>query len=56
LEVDKEKYSSVYDNMLKNEFYHKFGKKTQVFIYHVNEIKREKSGKFRFIINNVKDN
>lgn len=30
-----------------------FGKKTHVNIYHVDEIEREISGKFRFIKNNV---
>lgn len=53
LEVDEERYKSEYDNLLKEEFTHKFGKKTNVLIKHVNEIPREASGKFRMIKNNV---
>jgi phenylacetate-CoA ligase len=54
LEVDKSLYKSNYDNLLRDEFIHKFGIDTKVFIEHVNEIPREKSGKFRLIKNNVK--
>lgn len=54
LEIDEELYKSEYDVLLQNEFAHKFGKGTSIIIEHVNEIPREKSGKFRFIKNNVK--
>lgn len=53
LEVDKEKYLNIFDNQIKDEFLQMFGKKTHVNIYHVDEIEREISGKFRFIKNNV---
>lgn len=53
LEVDKRLYKSEYDYLLKDEFLHKFGKGTMVIIEHVDEIPREKSGKFRMIRNNV---
>lgn len=54
LEVDKRLYKSEYDDLLKEEFIHKFGKGTKIVIEHVDEIPREKSGKFRMIKNNVK--
>ena len=53
LEVDEKKYKKDYDEVLLNEFLHKFGKGTEVIIKHVNEIPREKSGKFRIVKNNV---
>ena len=53
LEVDKRLYKKEYDELLRNEFLHKFGKKTRIVIEHVNEIPREKSGKFRMIKNNI---
>lgn len=53
LEVDKRLYKSEYDDFLINEFLHKFGEKTQIIIVHVDELPREKSGKFRMIKNNV---
>lgn len=53
LEVDRKRYKAEYDDLLKNEFFHKFGTKTQIIIEHVREIPREKSGKFRLIKNNV---
>lgn len=53
LEVDKNLYKTEYDTLLRDEFIHKFGKGTKVIIEHVNEIPREKSGKFRMIKNNV---
>lgn len=53
LEVDKNKYKPEYDEMLEDEFLHKFGKGTKINIRHVDEIPREKSGKFRMIKNNV---
>lgn len=54
LEVDKNLYKKEYDELLKNEFLHKFGHNTKIIIEHVNEIPRESSGKFRMIKNNVK--
>ena len=53
LEVDKKLYKPEYDNLLRKEFLHKFGKETKIIIEHVDEIPREKSGKFRLIKNNV---
>lgn len=53
LEVDQNLYKSKYDKLLQEEFKHKFGENTKLKILHVNEIPRETSGKFRFIINNV---
>ncbi|CAM3775454.1 exopolysaccharide biosynthesis protein VpsH [Aeromicrobium ponti] len=54
LEADRELYKAEYDDLLKDEFIHKFGKGTKIRIEHVDEIPREKSGKFRMIKNNVK--
>lgn len=53
LEVDKNKYKPEYDEMLEDEFLHKFGRGTKINIRHVEEIPREKSGKFRMIKNNI---
>lgn len=53
LEVDESKYKVEYDNLIRNEFEYKFGMGTKIKILHVNEIPREKSGKFRMIKNNV---
>ena len=53
LEVDKKIYKPEYDEMLEDEFLHKFGKGTKINIKHVDEIPREQSGKFRMIKNNV---
>nr|WP_298248838.1 hypothetical protein [uncultured Halomonas sp.] len=53
LEVDKEAYKQEYDDLLRDEFLHKFGSDTQVFIEHVDEIPRERSGKFRMVKNLV---
>ncbi|MDN6729165.1 MAG: hypothetical protein L0L57_03230 [Alkalibacterium sp.] len=53
LEVDKNRYKPEYDELLEDEFLHKFGKGTKINIKHVDEIPREKSGKFRMIKNNV---
>ncbi|EIM05713.1 Coenzyme F390 synthetase-like protein [Planococcus antarcticus DSM 14505] len=53
LEVDKNLYKNEYDVLLKNEFLHKFGTNTNIIIEHVDNIPREKSGKFRLIKNNV---
>ncbi len=53
LQVDEKLYKNEYDLIVKDEFLHKFGKTTTVNIKHVDDIPREKSGKFRFIINRV---
>lgn len=53
LQVDEKLYKNEYDLIIKDEFLHKFGKTTTVNIKHVDDIPREKSGKFRFIINRV---
>jgi len=53
LEVDKKLYKPEYDELLKDEFLHKFGTGTKIIIEHVDEIPRETSGKFRMIKNNV---
>lgn len=54
LEVDKKLYKPEYDDLLKDEFLHKFGKGTRIIIEHVDEIPREKSGKFRMIKNYIR--
>ena len=53
LETDEELYMPEYDKLLKNEFMHKFGINTKIVIVHVDEIPREKSGKFAMIRNNI---
>ncbi len=53
LEVDKKLYKPQYDDLLRQEFLHKFGPATKITIEHVDEIPREKSGKFRMIKNNI---
>ncbi|KAF1086373.1 hypothetical protein SPSYN_00091 [Sporotomaculum syntrophicum] len=53
LEVDKKLYNPEYDELLRDEFIHKFGTSTKIIIEHVDEIPREISGKFRMIKNNV---
>lgn len=53
LEVDERLYKAEYDDLLKDEFIRKFGRGTKIVIQHVEEIPREKSGKFRMIINKV---
>ncbi len=53
LEIDKRLYKKEYDNILRNEFLHKFGNKTRVVIKHVEKIPRERSGKYSMIKNNA---
>lgn len=53
IEVDKNLYKDKYDDLLKDEFVHKFGLGTKVLIEHVESIPREQSGKHRMIINNL---
>jgi phenylacetate-CoA ligase len=54
IHVDEDKYKPSYDDLLKNEFIGKFGYGTSVFIKHVDEITREKSGKYMLVKNLVK--
>lgn len=53
LEVDNDLYKTEYDDLLKNEFMHKFGKDTRIDILHVSQIERESNGKYRLIKNNI---
>lgn len=53
LEIDKSKYFKEYDDVLRKEFMHKFGNKMKILIKHVEEIPREKSGKFKLVKNNI---
>lgn len=53
LEIDKVLYQLEYDELLRDEFKHKFGPNTSLIIKHVDNILRESSGKFRMIINRV---
>ena len=53
LEIDKNLFKPHYDKILRNEFIHRFGTSTKIIIEHVNEIPREKSGKFALIKNLV---
>lgn len=55
LEVDKEKYNTEHEENLQKEFRHKFGTNTKLIIKYVDEIPREKSGKFMMIKNTVKE-
>lgn len=55
LEIDKSLYKPDYDTLLQDEFKHKFGENTHLIIHHIDKIPREKSGKFRMIINNVEE-
>lgn len=52
LEVD-EGFEAKHEEMLREEFLHKFGPDMKVDIQIVTEIPREKSGKFRMILNTV---
>ena len=54
LEVDKAAYEPKFDQLLLDEFRYKFGDKMKVSILKVDEIPREKSGKYRMILNKVK--
>ena len=54
LEVDKKLYQPEYDKLLKDEFEHKFGLNSIIIIKHVDQIAREKSGKYKLIKNNMK--
>jgi len=54
LEVDRDRYSQGFDQLLRDEFTHKFGNQTSLIIQHVDAIARESSGKHRLIKNSVK--
>lgn len=53
LEVEKKLYGEAEERILREEFYHKFGPELKINIAVVDEIPREKSGKFRMIVNFV---
>ena len=53
LEVDKNKFDETSNQGILNECAHTFGPDMKVTIQIVDEIPREKSGKFRMIKNNV---
>ena len=53
LQVDKSIYKSEHDNILRKNFSHTFGDQTKININHVKEINQEKSGKQKFIKNNI---
>ena len=53
LEVDTLRYTHDDDELLRDEFEHKFGPDTKLLIRHVDAIPRETSGKYRLIKNNV---
>lgn len=53
LEVEKKLYGEAEERILREEFYHKFGPGLKINIAVVDEIPREKSGKFRMIVNSV---
>lgn len=55
LEVEDEKFGDKEKALLLDEFRHKFGSSMKVNIIVVNEIPREKSGKFRMIVNQVEN-
>lgn len=55
LEVDSLLYTSQVEQLIRKEFLHKFGENMDVEIRVVPEIPREKSGKFRMIINKVEE-
>jgi phenylacetate-CoA ligase len=50
---DKNNYRSLYDEMLINEIKYKFGKTMNVVINKVDDIPRERSGKYKLVINNI---
>ena len=53
LMVEKDVYTEKHEKLLRDEFAHKFGKDMKVTIKVVDEIPKEKSGKFRMIKNSV---
>ena len=53
LEVDSAKYKKEYDDVLRNDFMHRFGAETSVVFKHIDEIPREPNGKYRLVKNNI---
>ena len=53
LEVDRAVYNKEHEELLRQEFYHKFGPDMKIAIQIVDSIPREKSGKYRMIVNTV---
>lgn len=53
LEVDRTRYVRAFDDLLKDEFAHTFGRLTRVIIEHVSEIPRNPSGKHQLIVNDL---
>lgn len=53
LETDPDRYERSHDEILRQEFIHRFGKDTRLTIHHVDEIPRETSGKYRLIKNTM---
>lgn len=53
IQVDREKYECLHEEMLRNEFLHKFGDSTKIAVEQVPSIPRELSGKFMMIKNLV---
>ena len=53
LEVDAGRFRPAYQEQLRREIAHKFGPDMKVRIELVEQIPREKSGKFRMIVNDV---
>lgn len=51
LEVDQRLYRDQFDDLLRDEFRHKFDHQTEIEIRHVKAIPRQQSGKYQFIIN-----
>lgn len=54
LEVEKDAFRKEHESLLEEEFQHKFGKEMKLKIFIVDEIPREKSGKYKMIKNEVK--
>jgi phenylacetate-CoA ligase len=53
LVIDKEKYQTDYDRTILDEMRYRCGNKVTYTIHKLEEIPRETSGKFRFVINNL---
>lgn len=53
--IDKERYKEKDDAILRNDVFHKFGKDMNLIIEYVEEIPREKNGKFVLVKNLVKE-
>lgn len=52
--IDKERYLDKYDSEILKEMRNRFGKSMKFIINKVDEISKEKSGKYRYIKNNLK--